>query len=177
MSAAGAPAAPLVRGDGVVDAEVMERVRAAVAAGGNVRVKCAVRPSTIPGAGDGLFAAEDIAEGTVVGQYVGDVYGAEDGMKLAPDKRAYFMRLGGDPMVFVDAGPHVQVLLRFVNDARDPERNNLRWEKRPQHADALAVTTRPVRAGDELFAPYGLWYWANFDPDLRARVVKALKRE
>ncbi len=160
--------------EGVLGAEAAERVVDTVRRGGDVRVKVEVRASTIPGAGDGLFALEDVPEGAEVGKYVGDVYGEERGKKMRPEDRVYFMRLGGTPLVFVDAGPHRNVLLRFVNDARDPERNNLRWDKAPHQGWACAVTTRAVHAGEEFFAPYGLWYWVNFDARLRRRVVHAV---
>ena len=60
----------------------------------------------------------------------------------------------------VDAGPHPEVLARYVNDdLRRPPRHNVRFVKLKAFRVALVVCKRDVRAGEELFASYGRSYW------------------
>lgn len=118
-------------------------------------VRLRVAESRIPAAGLGLFAAESIAEGAAVCDYVGEVLPTREAIKLGD--KTYLMRLG--PQVYVDARADARVAARYINDARNPSRWNVRFDKRPEERRAVVVATRDIAEGEELYVSYGAWYW------------------
>ena len=67
--------------------------------------------------------------------------------------------LGGFGPYSVDAGPHPQVLARYINHHPDAARRNATFVKNKAHLTALVVATRPIERGEELFVDYGAGYW------------------
>ena len=61
--------------------------------------------------------------------------------------------------VTIDAGPHPDVLARYINDNADKARLNVRFDKDPEHRLARVIALRPLAAGEELFVSYGAGYW------------------
>ena len=117
--------------------------------------KVEVRASTITGAGQGLFALEDIPSDEVLGEYSGD----------RVTSLAKWIRLGNKdyvmtteiPNLFLDAAARPEVILRYVNHHFDPACRNL-----TRQADGETVhflTNRKIVAGEELFVDYGQLYW------------------
>ena len=76
-----------------------------------------VKPSLLPGAGQGLFTTVRRAKGSKVCVYEGTVL--DTASALALSRKDYLMRLG--PEVYVDARLHPRLPARYINDARDPE--------------------------------------------------------
>lgn len=123
-----------------------------------------VRESLLPGAGRGLFARHAIAKGMWLCVYTGTVHslGAllrakNNGEHLSSD---YLM--GGFGLFSVDAGPHPEVLARYINDPyNNPERRNVYFLKLRKPRKALVVALRDIEPGDELYAEYGSSYWRH----------------
>jgi len=119
------------------------------------RVAVEVRPSTLQGAGQGLFALECIEPGEVVGEYVGDVIDSVTKAFRLRDRR--YLACTGDPRVRIDALRHPEVVLRYVCHHPRAERRNVRF--RPEGTRVWVEATRRVEPGEELFMDYGDSYW------------------
>jgi len=115
------------------------------------------RASLIADAGLGLFATTDIAAGAVIAEYSSSTgpIGIAQAVKIRDERRAYLMRVG--PGVYVVAD--LTCASRYINDARNPSRYNVRFDKRPEEGRALVVATRAIAAGEELYVDYGRLYW------------------
>ena len=119
------------------------------------------RRSTMPLAGQGLFATQRWPRGACICCYRGTVLRTRDAIRLKD--KSYLMRLG--PQVYVDARPHPHVLARYINDARNPTRNNARFEKLPEQVMARVLATRDIEPGEEVLVDYGRWYWLGVAKD------------
>ena len=117
-----------------------------------------VKTSRLPGAGLGLFAVRAFAVGELVCEYTGTVL---DSAARSLEDKSYLMKLGQG--VFVDARTHYEVHARYINDCRDKRVHNVSFDKRPSEQRALVVASRPIAAGDELYASYGQLYWLGAD--------------
>ncbi|CAE7441046.1 unnamed protein product [Symbiodinium sp. KB8] len=125
----------------------------------------AVRPSTVPGAGLGLFAAEDIEPFIIIGEYTGEVkdlasYGAKVDRLGHSELHPFYLR----PGLLVDPTDehgclHPESLsMAFTNEAPlDGEYNTLAlYCLRAGLPPAVFFCTQQlVRAGSELFVCYG----------------------
>jgi hypothetical protein len=117
--------------------------------------KVEVRPSTIAGAGHGLFALEDIPGDEVLGEYSGDrITSLAKWIRLR--NKDYIMTTE-IPNLFLDAAARPEVVLRYVNHNFDPACQNL---VRQAHGETVCfLTLRKIVAGEELFVDYGQLYW------------------
>lgn len=127
-----------------------------------------VAPSTIPNAGNGLFAQCDIRKGEIVCYYTGYRHDYQSQKRLRD--RTYVLKLqNGWPAHdrrndgFVDALPCVEVLARYINDPRNEEECNVKFEhvQRPGIWYCPVVAIKDVNAGEELFISYGPRYWSE----------------
>lgn len=117
-----------------------------------------VKPSTLPGAGKGLFAKTIIAKGARMVEYKGTVTTWEEAKQDATNGYIYFIK----PNYVIDGRNHPKSLARYANDAAGLARakgkgNNARFE-----ADGLRVflvATKNIEAGEEIFVSYGKRYW------------------
>ncbi|GAB5030678.1 set domain protein [Nannochloropsis oceanica] len=169
-----------------------------------------VKPSFIPGAGDGLFTAVDLPALKPLVLYYGELrkekaqgrYCIQVGPSLTLDAEALLSFSsgyeGGATALASGAGrgdeTKTQNLGRYVNDARGQARleNNMRYGRllRFDHYDEKAnsvlkgkgndaaqcqrrirskrppcvvmYSTRNIKAGEELLASYGKWYWQRW---------------
>eukprot|EP00752_Nemacystus_decipiens_P009619 g8595.t1 len=119
-----------------------------------------VKQSSIPGAGQGLFARGRFAVGAMVCEYTGSQLRTLEAIR-APDK-SYLMRLG--PQVYVDAKDHPEVMGRYINDCRNSSLYNVTFRKLPLEKKALVVALKDIEKGQEIFADYGRWYWLSLKP-------------
>ena len=87
--------------------------------------------------------------------------GSVQDLSRSLEDKSYLMRLGEG--VFVDARTHYEVHARYINDCRDKRVHNVSFDKRPSEQRALVVASRPIAAGDELYASYGPLYWLGAD--------------
>ena len=117
---------------------------------------CTVLPSTIPGAGWGLFATRQFQPGEIICSYEGTHY-TEIPADLASD---YILELpNGDGYIVGDPDLCFGV---FENDARRDELVNtqVRWDKQTRQASIAATIV--VEPGEECFLSYGESFWEAF---------------
>jgi uncharacterized protein len=114
----------------------------------------AVRPSTIPGAGLGLFARRAFAEDDLLGRYTGEALTIAE---LAAGRFA-----GSDYLLAVSAthliageGPRANHT-RYINHRESP---NALLETSARWRTAWFVATRAIEPGEEIFFDYGEAYW------------------
>ena len=126
-----------------------------------------VAPSTIKGAGEGLFATERIAADETIGFYRGEVLTLREAVALKD--RDYLMG-GFGPNAHVDARDAFAMPGRYVNDSFDASRLNARFDKTKATRSARVVALRDIEEGEEIFASYGRSYWTarGFDVDGRS---------
>lgn len=125
----------------------------------NRRARVKVMPSRIPGSGLGLFASADFRRGDRIVRLTGPVFSHEEA-----DRRAARTKRGDTYFLAVDEGVmDVRGPGQYANDAvgmaRVPGcRNNSRFV---QEEDGVwLVATGTIRAGEEVFVPYGRSYWS-----------------
>uniref|UniRef100_A0A0G4GDC7 SET domain-containing protein n=1 Tax=Chromera velia CCMP2878 TaxID=1169474 RepID=A0A0G4GDC7_9ALVE len=120
-----------------------------------------VKDSSIPGAGQGLFLREvEEDEGAKKGDVLCEYTGTHLTLLqfLRTKDRTYVM--GGFGLnCHIDAGPHKNVLARYINDNFDSEKLNCKFVKLKSEKKALVVALRDIAPGEELFASYGQVYW------------------
>ena len=116
-----------------------------------------VAPSTIKGAGEGLFATERIAANDTIGFYRGEVLTLREALQLKD--RDYLMG-GFGPNAHVDASKAFAMPGRYVNDSFDASRLNARFYKSKATRSARVVALRDIGEGEEIFASYGRSYWS-----------------
>ncbi|CAL1157616.1 unnamed protein product [Cladocopium goreaui] len=160
-----------------------------------------VRPSQLGvEAGLGLFATKALPANQLVVHYGGNIHTLKSSMKLQDQE--YVMRLGQtasavdelaaacrhqrpqhalsqpcshDGSLYVDAGPHLAVKGRYINDCRSLDSYNLQLVCCPEKHVAELFTTRDVEEGEELFFDYGHRYWD--DRLATGAVCKVLRKQ
>ena len=128
-----------------------------------------VAPSTVKGAGEGLFATQAIAANETIGFYRGEVLTLREAMALKD--RDYLMG-GFGPNAHVDASKAFAMPGRYVNDSFDPTRLNARFDKSRKTRSARVVALRNIQAGEEIFASYGRSYWTARGVDVDGRSLR-----
>jgi hypothetical protein len=118
-------------------------------------VKVEVRPSTISGAGQGLFALERIEARVTIGEYTGDIVDSVSKVLRLRDKA--YVALTADPAICIDALRRPEVMMRYICHHPQQEKRNVHF--RNQGSRKFVETTRPVDPGDELFTDYSDIYW------------------
>lgn len=120
-----------------------------------------------PGKGRGVFATAQIAEGTFLGSYDGEVLDGEQFERRYGDRDVpeYVVRIDSDCYVDGKAaarGGDAYTPALF----NDGKANVVRYcaTRRPPRVDFFA--DRDVRAGEELLFDYGSQYWAGRDRDV-----------
>lgn len=113
-----------------------------------------IKPSTIEGAGLGLFTKVPIAEETTIGYYTG---------KVIQEKEFYDPDRPFSPYVLWVCRTHIIIgegpdanYTRFINHSDEPNAFltvSTRWKT------ARFEALRPIQAGEEIFFDYGEDYW------------------
>lgn len=123
-----------------------------------------IKPSTIPGAGLGLFAIKRYEPAEDIVEYTGEIIGPAEVLTryaLGTRHSAYIMQVSGKR--YIDAhDPDRSSMARYANDGRRESRNN---------AEAIVMLGRRVmlvakwliEPGDEILFSYGTQYWALHD--------------
>ena len=133
-----------------------------------------VRPSTIPDAGNGLFADRDFAKNELITEYEGVEEAEADAKRKQPrDITHHITRKDSrsihglkDPTQAVGRGG-----ASFANDPREASRCNARYFWRPDPATSgttnkvFLKATKDIRKGDEIFVSYGKGYWRRQETD------------
>lgn len=193
------------------------------------RTVCEIRESTIPQAGRGLFALQDIPKHTIISFYAVHSVGFkfpsglcqsvqvldQEEQRIDHERSQYnLFSYGNRPLLgvdaqeefnnaklYVDMNPtyslpdgwygglindgaivkHVGDLDYYSNSRSKQNIELIPFSTAPFH---VAVTTRKVKAGEELFASYGYRYWKNGlylndnnDNDESEKFIKALNKQ
>ena len=115
-------------------------------------------PSTVKGAGHGLFSLTARAKGDHLVDYFGESLSAEKVEFRYPRKDVGIYCLQVSHSLFLDAA-----LFRGVgasaNASRKGIKPNARFVANPRTGSARLETSRPIQAGGEIFVSYGPEYW------------------
>ena len=112
-----------------------------------------VKPSTVPGAGLGLFATKDFRPSDKIAAYTGEQLTRAAIDERYGDERGEYV-LCRDSKRCIDSRATNSSAARYANDSRGTDfRNNSRFK-------ALRLeASRRIRPGDEIFVAYGREYW------------------
>lgn len=134
-----------------------------------------VKPSTIPGAGNGLFTKVNIPKGARVVEYKGrrTVWS-----QVKNDSDNYYLYTINRNHV-IDARRTMSALARYANDAKGLTRvkgvtNNAVYVN--EGTRAFIETTKPIPAGAEILVDYTKPYWDVLKENLRAEGKWPLKK-
>eukprot|EP00516_Mucochytrium_quahogii_P010290 CAMPEP_0203771896 /NCGR_PEP_ID=MMETSP0099_2-20121227/3692_1 /ASSEMBLY_ACC=CAM_ASM_000209 /TAXON_ID=96639 /ORGANISM=" , Strain NY0313808BC1" /LENGTH=349 /DNA_ID=CAMNT_0050669337 /DNA_START=184 /DNA_END=1234 /DNA_ORIENTATION=- len=110
-------------------------------------------PSTIEGAGTGLFAVADIRAGTEIIEYTGSILTLEQAKVLR--NRTYLKAVTLNR--HIDGNGPGSSMAKYINDHVDGSKHNVKFKK---IADKImVVSTRDIDKGEELFIDYGRGHW------------------
>lgn len=118
----------------------------------------AVKTSSIPGAGLGLFSNANIPKGSRIVEYKGKITSWHEARLDATNGYIYFIK----PDYVIDARDFPKSLARYANDASGlvkakGKTNNARFES--EKLRVYLVAAKDIAAGDEIFVSYGKKYW------------------
>ena len=116
-----------------------------------------VKKSTIPKAGNGLFATRDLPAGLLIGYYCGEyLRGFQLDRRYTSGRHGYVLRLSNDFYIDGLIAERSNVL-RYMNDPlKSGKRANVKFTP-----NGGMILTCNVSAGDELLVHYGRRYWAG----------------
>ncbi|MDK3156655.1 SET domain-containing protein [Kamptonema cortianum] len=120
-----------------------------------------MKKSTLPGAGKGLFTLEDIGRDEIVVEYQGEeIDWQEYKERVEKDQDGYLFFINWKKCI--DAFHTPGALGRYANDARGFSRmkgcrNNAVYKV--IRGRVYIVSTRRIRAGEEVFVDYSADYW------------------
>lgn len=122
--------------------------------------KLAVKKSTLPGAGRGLFTKVFIPKGVKIVEYKGEVVTWKEVEQMADDRNGYVFYFNSK--YCVDAWKTKKSVAHFANDAKGITRvegvkNNAEYitEKKRCYIESV----RDIHAGSEILVGYGADYW------------------
>lgn len=135
-----------------------------------------VKPSTIEGAGQGVFTKIDIPKGVHVMEY----QGIWKKSSVVHDPNAHNNHqycFEWTPRCCLDAtSKRHGGKGRYVNDTHGTKlRANLTWNTCKKKKKVYMTSTRKIRRGSELFIPYGGDYWEYHDLKLQRRKRRAAR--
>ncbi len=121
--------------------------------------KVEVKESTLPGAGNGLFAKTFIPKGTRIVEYKGKItsWGKVD-WDDGNNGYIYYVKRNH----VIDAGRHRQALARYANDAKGLQRVKGITNNSEYVEDGVKVyieSRKDIPAGAEILVEYGKEYW------------------
>ena len=134
-----------------------------------------VKPSTIPGAGNGLFTKVAIEKGTRIVEYKGRITTWKEVEWDSDNKYIYTI----NPKHVIDAQRTLKALARYANDAKGLTKvkglnNNCVYVN--DGLRAYIESVKPIPAGAEILVAYGKDYWdvirQNIKNELKAAKEK-----
>ncbi|MCW5910001.1 MAG: SET domain-containing protein [Cyclobacteriaceae bacterium] len=130
--------------------------------------KMAIRKSTLPGAGKGLFTKVFIPKGTRIVEYKGEIVTWKEVEKMADDRNGYVFFFNNKHCI--DAWKTKKGIAHYANDAKgivrvEGVKNNSEYvtEKKRCYIEA----TRDIPAGSEILVGYGGEYWQSIRYNIR----------
>jgi len=137
-----------------------------------------IKPSMIPGAGQGVFARIDIPKGVHVMEYKGLL--KKSSIIHDPDAHnhhQYCFEWSSRCCVDATSKRHGGKG-RYVNDTHGTKlRANLTWNTCKTKKKVYMTSTRKIRRGSELFIHYGDDYWEYHDLKLQRRKRRSTKEQ
>ncbi len=118
-----------------------------------------VRPSTIPGAGKGLFAQIPIKVGDTIGYYTGEILSADE-LNAGRSAGSDYLLFITDTHIIDGVGPRANYT-RYINHSTEPNAfliTSTRWKS------ARFEAVRDIAPGDEIFFNYGDLFWPEAAP-------------
>ena len=118
-----------------------------------------VKPSTLSGAGKGLFTRIAIPKGTRIVEYKGILKPWHE-VKHMDGYNGYLLRINKN--IAIDALTSVHLLGRYANDAQGFAQIKGVKNNAECVTDGLSCyieATRNIKAGEEIFVDYGIEYW------------------
>ncbi|HOZ85918.1 MAG TPA: SET domain-containing protein [Niabella sp.] len=132
----------------------------------------AIKPSTIPNSGKGLFVLTDVPKNAVITEYIG--------LRTTWDKvsedadNGYIYHIDDENVI--DASKDKKSFGRYANDARGLTRIPGLKNNTVYHEDdnrVYLIAAKNILAGSEILVPYGAAYWKqirdNIKIDLREK--------
>lgn len=138
----------------------------------------AVKKSTLPGAGKGLFTKRDIKKGERFVEYLGEVI-TEAELDRRAENDIYGYAFFISKKKCIDAYYTPEALARYANDAKGIVkikglRNNCCytiWKQR-----GWIQAERNIKAGEEIFVSYGAEYWKDIRYNIKLDKEKKAKK-
>lgn len=126
-----------------------------------------VKPSTVAGAGKGLFATKTFERNQTIAPYKGEkLTHAQLERRYPGDTVAQYVAQRG-PDLFLDARRTSAGVARYANHKRPPQ-NNADLTAAPHNKVELEAKRR-IRPGQEIFVDYGPEYWQQRRRPKRAK--------
>jgi SET domain-containing protein len=117
----------------------------------------AVRTSTIPNSGKGLFVTKDFGTGKRLCKYVGEkISDATLKERYGNEMAPYVLYLSSTNLV--DARSTQSCIARYINSATKPGQISRKTNARLL-ASGWVVSTRNIKKGEEILMAYGKAYW------------------
>lgn len=115
--------------------------------------------STIRGAGEGVFAMEDLSKNTRIGEYTGKILNQRQHDRLADTSYIFAVNLPDKTQFYID-GKHSKSLMPKINGAKTKLQQKKINVMAYQYAQRIYYkTTKRVKRGTELIIDYGDEYW------------------
>lgn len=136
-----------------------------------------VKKSQLPNAGKGLFTTTPIKKGEKVIEYKGEIIDWKEYEKrVTEDKDGYLFFI--NKKTCIDAWNTPQHKARYANDAQGLSKtkglkNNCVYEV--EKNQCFIVTTRDVKAGEEIFVSYTKEYWDCIRYNIKNDLYKTKK--
>eukprot|EP00397_Hematodinium_sp_SG-2012_P050175 GEMP01058189.1.p1 GENE.GEMP01058189.1~~GEMP01058189.1.p1 ORF type:complete len:172 (+),score=30.12 GEMP01058189.1:254-769(+) len=124
-----------------------------------------VRPSVIPGAGQGLFAERDFLAGEWICVYFGRPIPLRQILQMPASELDYVM--GGFGVFSIDARDEPDCIAKYINDGRNSHKANVKFIKLKRQRKAIVVAIADISNGSEFFADYGEGYWRKREEGIR----------
>ena len=125
-----------------------------------------VKPSTLPGSGNGLFTKKFIPKGTRIVEYKGRITTWKEVKNDSGN--GYIYTVNNNHVI--DALPHTKALARYANDAQGLTRVKGTTNNSAYVNDGLKVyieSIKDIPAGGEILVGYGKDYWDVVRENLR----------
>ncbi|KAJ2810828.1 hypothetical protein H4S07_002443 [Coemansia furcata] len=125
-----------------------------------------VKPSSIPNAGNGLFAVCDLPGGIPLGFYFGvpmtedEFDSLKEKVGLASHYSIMYRKMvldatDKDGMPYTDPDGPLYCPFHFMNEDREGQRDNITFLEGAKVNQIICLTSRAIKCGEELFVSYG----------------------
>lgn len=126
-----------------------------------------IKPSTIEGAGLGLFARIPFNQGDYITEYDGTVMNKDVAKSLPREQTTHFRSRDSSSVIAGFKDPEAALGwggASFANDRRSSENNSKFcqfYDKEIASYRVFLMATKRIEVGDEICASYGSDYWNN----------------